>query len=265
MNYYVVRTIDHTMYHESRLFLMMLMMVIAIYFIWSRRDHRYIVIFLSGAIFQTVFELCNLYMGFRAPVYTITVLGAKLRDIHAAVFQGLTQGPVLAVLGLWFTDLVTSHRRRRETREAFVMVCAVVLGTSVVVGFNAQGMPVTSVRPLFGSYAVGMTLMFLGASAELAQLRDSGRRLLGWFFVGLVLYSLLHQMPLYLTGARFFIGDNAAQPNGAWQAGLLLWTHLIDASAGKLHYFAIPMCLGLADREDAGETAHVREHYVAAA
>jgi hypothetical protein len=264
MNFYVVRTIDHTVYHDTRLFLLIVMLVISGYFLRSRGDHRYLVLIGSGGLFHAILELAYLYMGFRAPQFALTVWGVKLEGVQAALYQGLTQGPVLAMMGLWFADLVAGNGRGRETRDGFVLVCALVLGTSVASGLDSQGQAVTSVRPLFGSHAVGMTLLLFGVSAELTQLQDGGRAVACRFLGGVVLFSALHQLPLYFTGARFFIGEEAIRPGVIGQGLLAAWTLLVDAGVGKVHYFAIPWCLGLAGTKEAGDTGgRSRDHFAA--
>ncbi|MGH9674712.1 MAG: hypothetical protein ACRD44_16160 [Bryobacteraceae bacterium] len=178
MNYFAVRTFDHAGFHESRLLLMALVLVVSLYFLITRRDYRYIAFCFRGAIFQAITEILYTYMGFRAPTFSLTVFGTKLAVWAAAIFQGVTQGPVFAVIGLWFVDLCVNEPRRRATKEAFLLMCLAVLIASGAVAMMAKGQRVTSVRPLFGAHAVGLTMLFMGASVELGLLKENGRRLI---------------------------------------------------------------------------------------
>jgi len=247
MNYFAVRTFDHTGFHESRLLLLSLVLLVSLYFLLTRRDYRYLALFFSGAFFQAIIEMAYTYMGFRAPTFSLTVFGAKLADYEAAIFQGATQGPVFSIFGLWFVDLCVNEPRRRQTKEAFLLICLAVLITSGAVAMMAKGRAVTSVRPLFGAHAVGLTMICMAVAAELGLLKENGRRLTFIFYCGLVLFSILHFAPMYLMGTRFFMGENAAPPPMAPHIVVGLWAHLVDFAAGKVHFFAVPLALGLAE------------------
>jgi hypothetical protein len=56
---------------------------------------------------------------------------------------------------------------------------------------------------------------------------------------------------MHLAGVRLIVEKTAAgaQPAGLWpQIWVMAYSHLIEVTGSKLHYFAIPLLLGLLDR-----------------
>lgn len=251
MNFLVVRSFDHAGFYETRFVLMVVALLASLYFLRFHRDPRYVFLFSSGAVFQTLVEASYACLGLRGPDHAITLFGVKMEGASKVLMQGLTEGGVLAVMSFWFADLVASPHRRKQTLEAFILICSVMLGMSVVVGFRAAGAEVTSARPMFGPYAMLTTLLAMAAAVELASMRDGGRRALMQFCGGLILFSVLTFAPLNITQAQFIApaatkASPAALP-AAFQALLFIWTHLIEDGAAKMCCFAVPFALGMVD------------------
>jgi len=251
MNFFAVRSFDHGGFYETRLVLMVAALLVSLYFLRFQRDPRYVFMFTSGAVFQALLEAIYSYLGFRAVDHSILIFGLKLEDTSKVLIQGLTEGGVLGVMSFWFADLLSDPERRKQTQEAFVLVCAVIVGMSVVVGIQSSGAPVTAARPMFGPYAVVVLLIGMAAGAELGTMREGGKRALLYFGCGLMLYSVLTFAPLNIAGAQFMGPKGAAggfsPAQLPFQILLSLWTHVIEDGAGKLHYFAIPFCFGMVE------------------
>ena len=101
---------------------------------------------------------------------------------------------------------------------------------------------------MFGSATVWWVVGTAGPALLLAAWKG-GLRYLGYFFIGLFIYSFLTFEPLQILGARY-IGVHA--PAGGFtpapllpQAWIMLYSHVVEVSAQKMHYFAVPFALGL--------------------
>ena len=64
-NYYMVRSFDHAGYYETRLIMMLVAFGIAFYALRRNRDSRYLVVLISGVLFQGLMEYILQAMGLR--------------------------------------------------------------------------------------------------------------------------------------------------------------------------------------------------------
>ncbi|MBK6795442.1 MAG: hypothetical protein IPG76_01205 [Acidobacteria bacterium] len=127
-------------------------------------------------------------------------------------------------------------------------VCVIIVLLAGMVGMMARGMPITSPRPMFGSVALLSNSITIVIAVLLAWWKG-GLRYLGLFFIGLLIYVVLTFEPLHIFGARYIgVRDASGQfAAAAWlpQVAVMLWSHIFEVAAGKIHYFAIPFALGL--------------------
>ena len=150
-------------------------------------------------------------------------------------------------MAFWFLDLKTSGNPS-ASRTAYLSVLALIVLLSCVVGHLSRGQPITSPRPMFGMTTVIWFLSTAGPAIVLAAWRG-GLRYLGYFYVGLFIYSVVTFEPLHILGARY-IGQRS--PSGLFVAApmlaqifVMLYSHLIEVTSQKIHYFAVPFAMGL--------------------
>jgi hypothetical protein len=249
MNYFMTRSFDHAGYYETRLVLMVLCIAIALYFLRTRRDPRYLLMFFNGAFWQASMELTLKLFGLRGAGFSISVFGLDLPPAFTWVFQGLAEGGVLCMMSFWFLDLYLGRGSRRGEWAYYAGVCALVVLLSCIVGVLALGEELSSQRPMFAPLSVVLTAFVIMISLTIVALKGkSSFRYLSIYFVGCFLFFILKRQPVHLLGARY-IAESAADGGFAVaslgkQFWLMLYSH-INVTAGKIHYFVIPYALGL--------------------
>jgi hypothetical protein len=246
-NYYMLRSFDHAGYYETRLILMFVAIGLAYHALRRKQDSRYMVMLISGVFFQALMEYILQVTGMRGPGYHFSVFGISMSGIGANLFQGFAEGAIFSVMAFWFVDLKTSGNPA-ASRTAYLSVLALIVVLSCVVGYLSRGRPVTSPRPMFGVVTVFWLLSTAGPAIVLASWRR-GLRYLGYFYIGLFIYSVVTFEPLHILEARY-IGQRS--PSGAFVASampaqmlIMLCSHLIEVAAQKMHYFAVPFAMGL--------------------
>ena len=247
IRHYMLRTFDHAGYYETRSLLALLALAIALYFWTKRRDTRYLVMFVSGVLFQAFLEWYLQYFGARGAGYGFSVFRAQMSGIPGNLFQGLAEGGIFALMAFWFVDLHTQNPRERNSLRGYLAVCGLIIVLAMVVGILSAGQPITSPRPMASASGLTRIAVTGGASLLLCAFRKNGLRYLGLFYVGLLIYTLITFEPLHVLGARY-IGVRG--PTGAFEAsplsGQLLWmlySHTVEVAFGKIHYFAVPFAL----------------------
>lgn len=250
----MLRTFDHTGFYETRLILLVIGLAVAGYFFYYKRDRRFLILFASGALFQTVMEYALQTQGQRGADYHVMIFGTRLPTFIAPLFQGVTEGGIFAVFAFWFADLRMARPKMKE-RWPFYALCAVVLGLSVVAGVAARNQAVTSVRPMSNSVSILLVSAIIFISLAIAWQKDDLSTLAN-FYGGLLLFSFLTYEPLHILGARYIaadVGGQAVQASFPAQILMMFLSHVFESAGGKLHYFMLPFLLGwvrLRERND---------------
>jgi hypothetical protein len=245
--YYMLRSFDHAGYYETRSVLMLLAIVVAIVFLHKRGDNRYLIMLISGIFWQAAMEYYLQVNGLRGAGYSLSVFGMKLTGITANVFQGFAEGGILSLMAFWFVDLRTGGNRR-ESRNAYLVLCALIVVLACFVGVFATGRPISSPRPMFSTVGV-VRLSVTAVPALLLVAWKRAWRELGLFYLGLLIYVLITFEPMHVLGARY-IGERG--PDGKFFAApfaaqfvVMMASNLFEVVGGKIHYFAVPLALGL--------------------
>ncbi len=245
--HFMLRCFDHAGYYETRSVLPLLALGIAAWFWKSRRDHRFLVMFLSGVAFQGYMEWYLQSGGSRGSGYGFTVFGVAMSGISGNLFQGFAEGGVFALMAYWFVVLREPGGMR--TRKAYLAFCGLIVILAILVGVLANGQPITSPRLMATSTGLTRLAITAGAAIALCVFRKNGLRNLGLFYIGLLIYTLITFEPLHILGARF-IGVRG--PSGLFGAApfpdQVLWmvySHTIEVALGKIHYLAVPFAAGL--------------------
>src|SRR5262249_27707914 len=124
------------------------------------------------------------------------------------------------------------------------------------------GKPISSPRPMFTATSTILIAAYITISILLCWWKG-GLRYLGYFYLGLLIYVFLTFETLHIFGARY-IGARAA--DGQFVAApfpaqiiVMFISHLWEVAGGKVHYFAVPLALGLlTNREGKHEELSVR-------
>lgn len=255
MDFWMIRTFDHAGYYETRLILMAISLAVACYFAYYKRDRRFLLMFASGAVLQMIIEYVLQFGGLRSGVHTISIFGARISPFLGPVIQGFTEGSVVAMFAFWFADLRSSHAKLKRWLP-LIALGAVVVVLAFAAGSVARHQPITSARPMFASLSVFAVTTVIFVSLFIAWRKDALPSLAN-YYAGILVFAILNYEPLHLMGARY-IGvmqsgaQFAAAPMPA-QAAVMLLSHLYEAAGGRLHYFIIPLALGLVslkERED---------------
>ena len=247
MTWYMLRSFDHAGYYETRLIMLLAAFGVALYALLRKRDARYFVVLISGVFFQGLMEYILQVMGLRGAGYHFSVFGIAMSGVGANLFQGLAEGAIFSLMAFWFVDLKTGGGRA-PSWKAYAAMYALIVALSVVVGVLAAGRPITSPRPMLGT-ATAWWVAGTAGPALLLGAWKRGLRYVGYFYIGLFIYSFLTFEPLQILGARYIgvrtpAGGFAPAPFLA-QAGMMLYSHLLEVAAQKVHYFAVPFALGL--------------------
>jgi hypothetical protein len=249
MNYYMTRSFDHAGYYETRLVLVLVCLAIALYFLRTRRDARYLLMFVNGAFWQASMELTLKLFGLRGAGFSVSIFGLEIPSALGWAFQGLAEGGVLCMMSFWFLDLYLGRSSRRAEWLYYWGVCVLVVLLSCIVGVLALGEDLSSQRPMFAPLSVVLTAYVIMISLVIVGLKGGDSfRYLTIYFVGCFLFFILKRQPMHLLGARS-IAESAADggivvASMGKQFWLMLYSH-INVTAGKIHYFVIPYALGL--------------------
>ena len=254
----MIRSFDHAGYYETRVILVVIVMLLSLYYLMRRGDGNYLVMILCGAFFQGMMELSLKGMGLRGQAYTLSVFGTALPSSLTWVFQGLTEGGVHAFMGYGFMDIyLNSEREFRRRRNLYIGLLFLVLMFSVFVGLQSGGREITSVRPMFKPgpilgmfYITFVTLVIAGIKG------GETFRYCALFFWGTFIYTLLNLGPLQPLGARYIGGvlpDGTIQSFPPLKQGvIMLYSHAWEVAGSRFHYFVLPFVLGLIRLRKAG-------------
>jgi hypothetical protein len=250
MNYYMIRSFDHAGYYETRLILMIVGLLVAGVRA-ARGDRRYLVMFMSGVVFQALLELLIMALGLRGRGYRLSVFNVTLSPAVAFLFQGCAEGGILTLMSFWFADMLLGSRSERPAWTAYLATCALIVALASFVGWYAGGKPISSPRPMFASSGILVNDAIITSSLLLTWLAGGkdGFRYLGYWYLGAVVYYVLNFEPMHLLGARLIAtrtsdGQYVAASLTA-QAVVMAWAGMVEFAAGKLHYFMVPYALGL--------------------
>ena len=265
----MIRTFDHAGYYETRLILAAISLVVACYFAYYKPDRRFLLMFTSGAVLQTIIEYVLLFRVLRTGDHTISVFNERIPPLIGPVVQGFTEGGPLAMFAFWFADL-RSSRARIKYWLPWITLGAAIAVLSFAAGSVARNQPITSARPMFASLPIFTITAIIFVSLFIAWRKDALSGLAN-YYAGMLVFAILSYEPLHLMGARY-IGVMSDPPTGLQgaaqfvaapmpaQAVVMLLSHLYEAAGGKLHYFIIPFALGLVSLKER-EYGVKRERY----
>jgi hypothetical protein len=261
MDFWMLRTFDQAGYYETRLILLALSLAIAGYFFYYKRDRRFLTIFLCGAALHAITQFALQISGLRGETYQLAIFGVRLPALLASIYQGLTEGGVVALFAFWFADLRSSEAPAKSWIP-FGVLGAAVAALSFIAGWVGTGSRITSQRPMFQPQAILAVTAIIFISLWIAWRRDAISALVG-FFMGLLIFAVLNYEPLHLLGVRYIGTESGGQFSRASalpQIGMMLLSHIFEGGGGKLHYFILPFAAGLAAlREKAPDSS--RERY----
>ncbi len=261
MDFWMIRTFDHAGYYETRLILLAINLAIACYFIYYKRDQRFLVMFASGAILQTIIEYALQFGGLRNNFHSISVFGSEMSPYIGPVIQGFTEGSAIAMFAFWFADLRSSKAGIKRWLP-LILVGLVIVVLAFVAGSAAQNRPISSARPMFASRSIFAVTGVIFVSLYISWRKDTLSSLAN-YYAGILVFAFLNYEPLHVMGARYigvFSDSQYAPAAMPAQAVVMLLSHLFEAAGGKLHYFIIPLALGLVSLREREDGAR-RERY----
>jgi hypothetical protein len=264
MDYLMLRNFDLSGYYETRLILTLISLAVAAYFIYYKRDNRYLLIFGCGVLLHTLMEFGLRWLGERNTEQAISIFGMTLPAVLTPLMQGVFEGGVAGLFAFWFADLRAANARRKDWWP-FYGLGAVVLALSFVVGVAARGHYVTSAQMIFAPQSIFIITIIIFVCLVIAWRKNDLSPLTG-FYAGLLLFAVLNFEPMHALGVRY-IGI----PNGnpfipaplSLQIVIMFLSHVFEAAGGKLHYFMLPYALGLIalrEREDRTRERYSTQH-----
>lgn len=249
MNFFMARSFDHGGYYETRIVLTVAAIAFAGWMWHARSDRRFVVAFVSGALFQGIMEFLLAQAGLRGAGYVPTLFGQALPMPWVFVLQGVVEGGPLTLMAFWFAELAGAPGRQRRW-NAYLVAMAMIVGLSIIVSVAAAGEPYTSVRLIFRWDWIWF-LLTAGAIVLVGALRGiAGLRRLMLFGAGVVVYLVATYEPMHVAGVRLIVekAGGETHPADLWaQLWVMAYSHVIEVTGVKLHYFAIPLLLGLLD------------------
>ena len=247
--YFVVRSFDHGGYYETRFILCVGAFIYALWR-WWKGDPRFLIAFVSGVFFQGLMEWILSLGGQRGGHFSFGFFGYDMVGFGGHMVQGLLEGGPLSLMGYWFVDLFRGGPPRKGAFGPYLVALLGIFILAMIVTIAAQGLPTTSVRPMFqrdplwlGTIAasVVLTLVFRGLR---------GLRLLALFLAGVSVYAVVTFAPMD-AGLVRYIGERTAsglRPVGPeLQVLLMAYSLVVEVAISKLHYFALPLIFGLLD------------------
>ena len=265
MFFWMIRTFDHEGYYETRLILMAISLVVACYFAYYRLDRRFLLMFASGAVFQTIIEYVLQYRVLRTGDGDISLFGEPVPILIGPLVQGCADGAPFAMFAFWFADLWSSHARIKRWLPliGFGVVTAIL---SFAAGSVARNHPITSARPMFAALPIFAITAVIFISLFISWRKDALPGLAN-YYAGMIVFAILCYEPLHLMGARYI--GMMSNSNGVLQftpapmpaqVVVMMLSHLYEAAGGKLHYYVVPFALGLLSLNGPGHGVE-RERY----
>ena len=250
----MVRTFDHSGYFETRFILMLLALTLALYFYFKKENKNYLVIFISATIFFGIVELVLQLLGMREEGFSISIFGFEIPFYITWLFQGLTEGGIHGVMGYLFLDIFLKKEQNEEYRKSLVLwiiFIIIALIFALIIGVLAKDQPITSVRPMFGMInTIYLTSMIILALILTKYVKINHIfRYLGIYLLGTFIYVLVNLETLHFFNVRY-IGieqtvDTVTMAPLLYQIMFISYSHLIEVTLSRAHYFIIPVILGL--------------------
>lgn len=246
MQFFMTRSFDHAWYYETRSLLMVVAIGVVCYYAIAKKDYRYLAMAVSGVVFQALMETLLQALGSRGADYSLSIFGFTFHPAVRVVFQGLTEGAILSVMGFWFADLCFFSRKQKPSWLPYLLVCWQIIYLAIFVGWATQHELITSPRPMFSWRFYLLTGTIVATLAWVYFLGREAWYFLGSFYLGLLVYIVLTFEPLDLLGARYIAvsKDGEAAPLH-WRVILMAYSHLFEVAGGKIHYVVVPFALGL--------------------
>jgi hypothetical protein len=254
MDYSMLRTFDQAGYYETRLILTVISLAIALYFIYYKRDRRFLLIFGSGVLLHTLMEIWLKWRGLHGADLPISFFGATMPAALAPLIKGFFDGGVVSLFAFWFADLRSANARWKEWLP-FCGLCVLVIALSFVVGMAARGHVVSSARPIFDSPPIFVTTAIIFVCLMITWRKDDISSLAS-FFAGLLVFAFLNFEPMHVMGVRYIgipNGDLYVAAPLLQQILIMFLSHVFEASGSKLIYFMLPFAfslIALRERED---------------
>lgn len=267
MDFVIVGTFDLAAYYETRVVLMVLGVLIALYHLVSKRESRYLVIFLSGALLMGVTEYLLQREGLRGDGGMIALFGWQIPRNYGSLLRGILDGGVFGLMALWFADLRISRTSPRASSPTFgwrlwrrwlgwlgmstlILVLGVLTGSLVAVQSSTStgsAALATSVQPVFSTTPIVIITSMIFFSLLVAWHLDAVEMVAN-FYAGLLIITLLNLGPLHILGARYIevVSDSGTmRADLAWQIAIGTLTGIFEVAGGKLYFLTIPLSLRL--------------------
>jgi len=105
MNIAMIRIFDNVGYYETRFILMIFALAAALFFLAKKKDRNYLVMFISGAVWQSVMSLVVMNMTLRGQEYSLLLFGFQVPSVLIWLIQGVFEGGIHGLMGYWFLDV----------------------------------------------------------------------------------------------------------------------------------------------------------------
>jgi hypothetical protein len=264
MDYLMLRSYDQAGYYETRLILAIISLAVAVYFIYYKSDRRFLLMFGSGVLLQTLMEFGLQSRELRGVDPTISLFGANVPGMLSPILNGFFEGGAVGVFALWFADLRSAKARLKDWWP-FYGLSALVVALAFVAGFASRNRPLTSARPIFATASILVITVLIFVCLMIAWRKDDISSLAG-FYAGLLLFAFLNIEPLHLTGAQYIGLPANPQPVAASspiQIVVMFLSLAFETAGGKLHYFMVPFAFGwiaLRERQDRNRERYSTQH-----
>ncbi len=191
MDFWMIRTFDQSGYYETRLILLAINLLIACYFVYYKRDQRFLLMFVSGAILQTIIEYTLQFSELRGNVHNISIFGSRVSPFVGPVIQGFTEGSAIAMFAFWFADLRHSQAKLKRWLPFIGLGVAVVVLASIAGSVAPRYRPISSARPMFEPLAIFAVTAVIFVSLWISWRRDALSALAN-YYAGILLFALLN-------------------------------------------------------------------------
>lgn len=269
MDFVIVGNFDQAAYYETRVVLMVTGALVALYHLVSKRESRYLVIFLSGALLMGVTEHLLAREGLRGAGAATALFGWQIPKNYGPLLKGILDGGIFGLMALWFADLRISRTSPRASSSTlgravwgrwlgWLGLSTLILALGILTGRLAGGQPATSVQPVFSTTPIVIITSMIFFSLLVAWHLDAVEMVAN-FYAGLLIITLINLGPLHILGARYVevVSDAGnIRADIAWQVAIGTLTGIFEVAGGKLHFLTIPLSLRLiAIRERPGNDA----------
>ncbi|MFX1504688.1 MAG: hypothetical protein ACFFDC_01115 [Promethearchaeota archaeon] len=248
---YMIRNGLFAIDYEMKLILALIGFSVCILFIIFSRKPDYLYVFITGAVVWSVFELMITLLGIRSSVDP-TIFGIELHWFVAGIIRGSSEGAVVAIVGIIFSDYISSRDHIKIALPAAILILAFFVSRTLINGLPDKeiGGVVLSRREIFAWPSVLFFLFFviLVVTWYISQKDPQIKKRVQNMFISTCIFSSIWSIAQYIANTRWIemkSNSNFIQAPPVVEFLVFAWDIFFEISLCYVAFLVIPIMLNL--------------------